>query len=101
MKEILTKRLSSQPKGKNAGCMFTNPARARSASISAGKLIDECGLKGARIGGIEISTIHANFLQNIGGATQKDVLSMITLIKKTVYKMRKIRLHEEVQVVGW
>lgn len=118
MKEILTKRLSSQPKGKNAGCMFTNPTRAHAnrrvpwgktsvdpdsapLCISAGKLIDECGLKGMRIGGIEISTVHANFLQNIGAATQKDVLSMITLIKKTVYKMRKIRLHEEVQVVGW
>lgn len=96
MKEILKKRLSSQPKGKSAGCMFTNPT-----TYSAGKIIDECGLKGTKIGGIEISTIHANFLQNIGGATQKDVLSMIELIKKTVYKMRKIRLHEEVQVVEW
>lgn len=107
MKEILTKRLSSQPKGKNAGCMFTNPTLVATSAvpvpscISAGKLIDECGLKGTRIGGIEISTVHANFLQNIEAATQKDVLSMITLIKKTVYKMRKIRLHEEVQVVGW
>lgn len=100
MAEILKKRIKSQPKGKNAGCMFTN-VRVQSASnvIPAGKLIDECGLKGTRIGGIEISPIHANFLQNIGGATQKDVLDTIALIKKTVYKKRKIRLHEEVHVV--
>ncbi len=102
MKEILKKRLSSQPKGKNAGCMFRNEIDPKTCSIcSTGKLIDDCGLKGAKIGGIEVSTVHANFLQNIGEATQKDVLSMITLIKKTVYKMRKIRLHEEVQVVEW
>jgi len=102
MQEILKKRLASQPKGKNAGCMFKNEIDPKTHSIcSAGKLIDECGLKGTKIGGIEISTVHANFLQNIGGATQKDVLAMIELIKKTVYKMKKIKLHEEVQVVEW
>ncbi len=119
MQEILKKRLASQPKGKNAGCMFKNEIDPKTHAIcSAGRLIDECGLKGTRIGGIEISTVHANFLQNVGGspdvpagtllgslslggATQKDVLSIITLIKKTVYKMRKIKLHEEVQVVKW
>ena len=107
MKLILRKRQLTQPKGKSAGCVFKNPTRAQtsvdpdcvSEGISAGKLIDECGLKGLKIGGIEVSTIHGNFLQNTGNATQKDVLDAIKFIKKTVYKKRKIRLQEEVEIV--
>lgn len=96
MQETLKKRMTTQPKGKNAGCMFKNET-----GISAGKLIDDCGLKGTRIGDIEISTIHGNFLQNLGQATQKDVIATITLIKKTVSAKKKIKLHEEVQVVKY
>jgi UDP-N-acetylmuramate dehydrogenase len=94
MQEILKKRFTTQPKGKSAGCAFKNPTR-----ISAGKLIDECGLKGLRVGGIEVSTTHGNFLQNVGGATQKNVLTAIRKIKQTVYGKRKIRLEEEIKIV--
>lgn len=96
MQETLKKRMTTQPKGKNAGCMFKNETGS-----SAGKLIDDCGLKGTRIGDIEISTIHGNFLQNLGHATQKDVIATIALIKKTVYSKKKIKLHEEVQIVKY
>ncbi|MFA7278166.1 MAG: UDP-N-acetylmuramate dehydrogenase [Candidatus Gracilibacteria bacterium] len=117
MQETLAKRHASQPKGQNAGCMFKNATRPSPLDphavtvVSSGKLIDECGLKGTRIGGIEISMVHGNFLQNVGGttakpgdppapqATQKDVLDMIALVKKTVKEKENIDLHEEVQIV--
>lgn len=105
MQKTLAQRHATQPKGQNAGCIFKNATRPSPldpsvlTTISAGKLIDECGLKGTRIGGIEISNIHGNFLQNVGGATQQDVLDMIALVKKTVKEQKGVDLHEEVQVV--
>lgn len=104
MKDVLQKRHATQPKGKSAGCAFKNGTDpATNSIISAGKLIDECGLKGTRVGGIEISTVHGNFLQNIGTpdkpATQQDVLDAIALIKKTVKTKKNIDLHEEIQIV--
>lgn len=124
MKDTLAKRHATQPKGHSAGCAFKNEIDPVTQTVySAGKLIDECGLKGTRIGGIEISNIHGNFLQNVTHelkagalaspkgvgpvsdppapiATQQDVLDMIALIKKTVKEKKNIDLHEEVQVVG-
>lgn len=106
MQHTLAKRHASQPKGKSAGCAFKNATSLSPldhktiTTISAGKLIDECGLKGTRIGGVEISTIHANFLKNLGNGTQQDVMDLIELMKKTVKKEKNIDLHEEIQVVG-
>lgn len=94
MREILAARQKSQPKGKNAGCIFKNPP-----GLSAGKLIDECGLKGRRVGGVEVSRVHGNFFQNVGGATQRDVLALIKLVKDTVYTRRRVKLHEEIEIV--
>ncbi len=101
MQHTLSQRHATQPKGHSAGCAFKNEIDPiTNTAYSAGKLIDECGLKGTRIGGIEVSNIHGNFLQNIGGATQQDVLDMIALIKKTIKEKKNIDLHEEVQVVS-
>ena len=70
-KEFLEQRKKSQPfKEPSAGCVFRNPPGYR-----AGRLIEEVGLKGACVGGAEISPVHANFIVNKGNAKASDVLS--------------------------
>ncbi|MES1167945.1 MAG: UDP-N-acetylmuramate dehydrogenase, partial [Oleiharenicola lentus] len=63
------KRVESQPREPSAGCIFKNPPGA-----SAGRLIDEAGLKGERVGDAEVSTVHANFIVNRGHATSADII---------------------------
>ncbi len=81
----------------SAGCIFKNP---ETNSISAGELIDRCGLKGIRIGGAMVSRRHANFIINKSNATAKDVLELIQLIKKEVEAKEGIVLKQEVEVVS-
>ena len=95
LEESMTKRRTSQPKESSAGCIFKNPT-----TIPAGKLIDELGLKGTRVGGARVSEIHGNFIVNDGGATATDVLGLIAKIKETAKRERNIDLHTEVQIVG-
>ena len=95
MKAYSEKRWSSQPAAPSAGCMFKNPA-----AIPAGRLIDELGLKGTKIGGARISLEHGNFLVNDGGATAADVLALIELLKTKAREARAIELHTEVEIVG-
>lgn len=68
-----------QPKMKTPGCAFKNPA-----GVGAGKLIDDAGLKGTRIGGAMISPDHANFIVNLGGAAAADVHALLSLIRQRV-----------------
>lgn len=68
--------------------------------IGAGRLIDQCGLKSARIGGAEISNRHANFIVNRGGATAADVLALISLAQETVERETGYRLETEIRLVG-
>jgi UDP-N-acetylenolpyruvoylglucosamine reductase len=89
-------RWQSQPKEPSAGCIFRNPSPA----LSAGKLIDELGLKGTRRGGAVVSTVHGNFIVNEGSATAADVLELIGLVKSRVQAERGIELREEVEIVG-
>jgi UDP-N-acetylenolpyruvoylglucosamine reductase len=89
------KRWSSQPRMPSAGCMFKNPM-----TIPAGKLIDELGLKGTRIGGAIISDVHGNFIVNDGTATASDVLAVIELIKARARSERALELETEVEIVG-
>lgn len=92
-KEILEKRLQTQPYNlPSAGSVFKNPL-----NFSAGKLIEECGLKGKQIGGAQISTMHGNFIVNTGDATEKDVKDLINLIKETVKIKFNIFLEEEIE----
>lgn len=78
--EVLQFRAQKQPKGKVAGSFFKNPT----STEAAGYLIDKAGLKGARIGDIEVSQQHGNWLMNVGNATQKDVIEMAKKLKQKV-----------------
>jgi UDP-N-acetylenolpyruvoylglucosamine reductase len=89
------KRWSSQPAAPSAGCMFKNPP-----AIPAGRLIDELGLKGARVGGARISLEHGNFLVNDGGATAADVLELIGRLQARAMTERGIELQMEVEIIG-
>lgn len=90
------KRLNSQPYGtNNAGSVFK-----RVNGESAGKYIDKLGLKGVTIGGIEISSKHANFFVNKNGATSQDYLNAISFVKQSVKKEFCLNLEEEIIYVG-
>ena len=89
------KRWGSQPAAPSAGCMFKNPEQ-----IPAGKLVDELGLKGFRIGGAMVSDVHGNFVVNAGGARAGDVLDLIARVKETALAERGIELRTEVEIIG-
>ncbi|HUR47131.1 MAG TPA: UDP-N-acetylmuramate dehydrogenase, partial [Candidatus Saccharimonadales bacterium] len=89
------KRWESQPAAPSAGCIFKNPG-----TIPAGKLIDELGLKGTRVGGAAVSDVHGNFIVNDGSATARDVLNLIEVIKQRAKSARGIDLETEVQILG-
>ncbi|MBI2624507.1 UDP-N-acetylmuramate dehydrogenase [Candidatus Parcubacteria bacterium] len=94
IQRVMAARCAHQPLGdRSEGCIFKNP----SAKQLAGKLIDECGLKGVRVGGAEVSRKHANFIVNIGSATARDIMQLILLIKQRVYEKTGIELEEEVR----
>jgi UDP-N-acetylenolpyruvoylglucosamine reductase len=90
------KRWQSQPKESSAGCIFKNPSK----TVCAGKLIDELGLKGTRVGAASVSQVHANFIVNEGGASAREVLELIQLIQTRVKEERGIDLQTEVEIVG-
>ncbi len=88
------KRRSSQPLGqKSAGCIFKNPPGA-----SAGRMIDELGLKGLSVGDAQISDRHANFFVNAGQATAKDMLTLVADVRERVEKSYGVSLENEVVV---
>jgi len=95
MKAYSEKRWESQPAAPSAGCIFKNPE-----TIPAGKLVDELGLKDARVGGAVVSAEHGNFIVNDGKATARDVLELIAMLKARVKETRGIELHTEVEIVG-
>jgi UDP-N-acetylenolpyruvoylglucosamine reductase len=95
MAEYSRKRWDSQPAAPSAGCIFKNPL-----PIPAGKLIDELGLKGTRVGGAVVSAEHGNFIVNSGAATARDVLDLIEIIRQRVRTTRGIELETEVEIVG-
>jgi UDP-N-acetylmuramate dehydrogenase len=90
------KNRKNQPKETSAGCIFVNPK-----PLSAGKMIEECGLKAKRVGGAQISTQHANFIVNLGEAKAKDVLQLIKLAKTKVQKKFGVRLEKEIYLLGF
>ncbi len=95
MSAFSRKRWTSQPATPSAGCMFKNPE-----TIPAGKLIDELGLKGTRVGGAVVSAEHGNFIVNDGNATARDVLELIALLKRRAQEERGIELQTEVEMIG-
>jgi UDP-N-acetylmuramate dehydrogenase len=88
-------RKERTPWGRSCGSVFKNPP----TSASAGQLIDRAGLKGQRIGAAEISTKHANYIVNLGGASSDDVLRLIDLVHSTVQRQFGIDLELEVQIL--
>ena len=96
IKEYSTSRKEKQPlEYPNAGSTFK-----RKEGYIASKLIDECGLKGYRIGGAEVSTKHAGFIINAGNATAKDVLDLVEYIKQKVKSKYDVDIELEILVVG-
>ena len=92
----LAKRQRTQPLDvPSCGSVFKNPP-----GDFAGRLIEAAGLKGARMGGAEISSVHANFIVNRGGATAHDVLALIDRARRTVREGSGIELEPEVRIVG-
>jgi len=88
------KRRSSQPLGqKSAGCIFKNPPGA-----SAGRMIDELGLKGHSVGDAKVSDRHANFFVNAGQASAKDMLTLMANVRSRVEKSFGVKLEHEVVV---
>lgn len=79
-----------------AGSTFKNPG----GNKTAGMLIDEVGLKGFRMGSVQVSTMHANYFVNLGNATAAEVLRLIDHVKKTVAKKAGVELELEIKVLG-
>lgn len=95
MDELMAKRKASQPlEYPSAGSTFKRPA-----GHFAGRLIEDCALKGARVGGAEVSTKHAGFVINTGTATCADVLGLIERIQKTVLDATGVTLEPEVRII--
>ena len=96
VERLLSRRADTQPLNvPSCGSVFKNPP-----GDHAGRLIEEAGLKGHRIGDAQISPVHANFIANLGGATAGDVLALIEHARKTVEARGGARLVPEVHVIG-
>lgn len=100
--EELTKRMQKQwiikkanlPMAhENTGCIFKNPR-----GVSAGMLIDQCGLKGEQVGGATVSQRHANFFVTESGATSQDVLQLIDLVRSRVAEQMGIEMELEIEI---
>lgn len=96
MKQYTQARKEKQPlELPSAGSTFKRPE-----GYFAGKLIEDCGLKGRRVGGAEVSTKHAGFIVNMGGAKATDVLSLVELVKKEVQEKFGVELEPEIKFLG-
>ena len=96
MEELMARRKEKQPYDMpSAGSVFKRPQGAFAAA-----LIEECGLKGRRVGGAQVSEKHAGFIVNTGGATCQDVLGLIGEIQREVFAQKGVRLETEVRVTG-
>jgi UDP-N-acetylmuramate dehydrogenase len=94
-KELLARRHATQPKFRSAGSIFKNPPGGY-----AGRLIEQCGLKGRTEGRAQISPVHANFIVNLGGATARDVVALAEEARSAVKARFAIELEWEVRRVG-
>jgi UDP-N-acetylmuramate dehydrogenase len=94
VKEVLEKKWATQQPGRTAGSFFKNPK-----GDFAGRIIEELGFKGYKVGGAMVSAKHANFILNNGKATSKDIYELAEMIKKAAVT-KKVTLEEEVQLLG-
>jgi UDP-N-acetylmuramate dehydrogenase len=96
LQRISLERRSKTPAGASCGSVYRNPA-----GTSAGRLIEQAGCKGMRIGPAVVSTVHANYIVNEGGARARDVLELIDRIRERVRSDSGITLELEIQLVGF
>jgi UDP-N-acetylmuramate dehydrogenase len=92
-KQWIIKKANLPMAHENTGCIFKNPR-----GMSAGMLIDQCGLKGEHVGGVEVSQRHANFFVAKPGATAKDVLQLIDVIRNRVAERMGVELETEIEI---
>ncbi|HPQ43454.1 MAG TPA: UDP-N-acetylmuramate dehydrogenase [Syntrophales bacterium] len=96
IKDFIAKRKEKHPlEYRSAGSVFKNPPGS-----PAGRMIEEAGLKGLRVGGAEISGKHGNFIVNVGSATAEDVLVLIDTIRRKILDERGISLETELKIIG-
>ncbi len=94
MASIAAERKGKTPWGSSCGSVFKNPP-----GQSAGRLIEQAGLKGTRIGGAEISERHGNYIVNLGGASSNDILALVERAQAEVQRQFGIELELEVQIL--
>ncbi|MFP4321415.1 MAG: UDP-N-acetylmuramate dehydrogenase [Anaerolineales bacterium] len=93
--EFIAHRKRTQPPGASLGSIFKNPP-----GDYAGRLIEAAGLKGQRLGGVQISPVHANFFVNLGGGTAADYAALIDLAQQAVYAQFGVWLEPEIERIG-
>ena len=97
VRELNTRRKAAQPTNRRTfGSVFKNPDH----ELSAGRMLEACGLKGHRIGGAQISPKHANFIENTDGATTADALALMTEARRRAHEQFEVRLEHEVEFLG-
>ena len=95
--ELVAQRKATQPTNKRTfGSVFKNPEH----ELGAGRMLEECGLKGHAIGGAVISPLHANFIENAGGATTADALALMVEARRRARERFGVELEHEVQLLG-
>jgi UDP-N-acetylmuramate dehydrogenase len=95
IKEFRSQRMNGSPNRPSCGSTFKRPS-----GDFPGRVIEAAGLKGTRVGNIEVSPVHANYLVNLGGGTAEDALALIELVSKTVRDKLGIELESEVRIIG-
>jgi UDP-N-acetylenolpyruvoylglucosamine reductase len=97
VKEMQAKRKAAQPTNKRTfGSVFKNPDH----ELTAGRMLDACGLRGHRIGGAQISPRHANFIENAGGARTADALALMVEARRRAWERYGVELEHEVEFLG-
>ena len=95
IKEFRARRMNGSPNKPSCGSTFKRPP-----GDFPGRVIEAAGLKGTRVGNIEVSPVHANYLVNLGGGTAEDALALIELVRQTVRERLGVELESEVRVIG-
>jgi UDP-N-acetylmuramate dehydrogenase len=92
-KQWIVKKANLPMAHENTGCIFKNPR-----GMSAGMLVDQCGLKGERVGGVEVSQRHANFFIAQSGATAREVLQLVDLVRNRVAERMGVELETQIEI---
>ena len=95
--ELQARRKAAQPTNKRTfGSVFENPVH----ELTAGRMLEACGLKGHRIGGARISPMHANFIENVGGARSSDAVELMIEARRRAFAQFGVELRHEVRFLG-